>query len=185
MYHGPLRTTSPPTRINDDLQLNQKYHALLIKHTDAFAAQTFRHPLIVNGPNDNDTFVYATFLKHSFVYVITETVADYPYAYLSEKTWKAFSTKMPFMLIGSKGSVQQLKNFGFRTFDSWWCEDYDNLQTAAERIEAVILELKKLSELSLSQLTQMKKEIESVVDYNFEHLRIFKKNDLDNLQQTI
>lgn len=185
MYHGPLRTTTPPTIINDDLILNKHFYDIKLKHQHLFSNKNFQHPLIQGGSNDINTTFISEFLKNSLVYIITETVSDYPHRYFTEKTWKAILTKVPFMIVGSQNSLQELQNFGFKTFNNWWSERYDTLPTAAERIEAMVLELKKLSELNPNKLLQLRLEMQTVINHNFNHIKIFKKNDLDNLKNNI
>ena len=85
----------------------------------------------------------------------------------------------------SISSLQRLQSFGFKTFSHWWDETYDKLPTSAERIEAMIVELKKLSELDHKKLLDIRLEIESTVNYNFNQLRSFKDKDLDNIKNII
>ena len=185
MYHGPLRTTTPPTRVNDDLILNKYFYDIKLKYQHLFANKNYQHPLIQGGKNDETTRFTSNFLKNSLVYLVTETVSEYPHRYFSEKTWKAMLTKVPFMFVGSRNSLQELQNFGFKTFNKWWSEHYDTLPTAAERIEAMIIELKKLSMLNARDLLQIRLEMQSVLDHNFNQISIFKNNDLDNIRNKI
>ena len=185
MWHGPLRITSPPARINDDLILDDRFWQILCTHENEFIGNNFQHSAILGGSNDNDTYFLAPFLKNSFVYVITETVGDYPYPYLSEKTWKAMISKVPFMIIGAVGSLSKLQELGFKTFNNWWSEDYDQLPTVSQRIEAVVKELKILSILSTNELIEMRKDMVSNINFNFNHLTTFKSNDLANIQKKL
>lgn len=185
MYHGPLRTNTPATRVNDDLELVSKYHEILNAHAGKFVNQHYRHQLIQEPTNSQGTYFQSDFLNYSFVYVITESVGDYPYPFFSEKTWKAMLSGMPFMIVGCRNSLQTLQSFGFKTFNHWWSEDYDSLPTVAERIDAMVNELKKLSELNHESMTLMKKEMYSTLKHNFEHVDVFRNNDLDNIKKSV
>lgn len=185
MWHGPLRITSPPVRINDDLIIDDRFWQILCTHQNEFVGKNFQHSTIQGGSNDKDTYFLAPFLKNSFVYIVTETVGDYPYPYLSEKTWKAMVSKVPFMMIGSPGNIAKLQEFGFKTFSNWWNEDYDTLPTVAQRIESIVKELEILSKLPLTELIELRKDIASTVDFNFNHLITFKSNDLANIQKKL
>lgn len=185
MWHGPLRTTSPSTRINDDLILNRQYWNILRTHQTKFVGGNFRHHTIQGGTNDNQTRYSAPFLGNGFVYLITETVGDYPYPYFTEKTWKAIVSKVPFMIVGAPCSLSKLREFGFKTFDHWWSEDYDLLPTVSQRIESMILELKKFSGLPTSTLSQLREEMLPIINYNFNHLSTFISNDLANIQEKL
>ena len=39
--------------------------------------------------------------------------------------------------MAGKGTLQKLKDIGFKTFDHWWSEDYDNY-THFERMEKIL-----------------------------------------------
>lgn len=184
MWHGPLRTTTPQTRINDDLVLNHHHWEILIKNQTDFIGKNYQSELITKIVNIGEDFS-VDFFKHCFVYIITETVADYPYPYFTEKTWKAIVSKMPFIFIGASNSIEQLHKFGFKTFSQWWNEEYDKLPTAAQRIESAIIELKKLSNLSQQELIEMRKEMESVVSHNHQHLTSFIDSDLDHIRKNL
>jgi hypothetical protein len=185
MWHGPLRTNSPPTRVNDDLLLNHRYWNILCTHQENFVGKKFQHSAIQGGSNDVQSQFVAKFLKKGFVYLITETVGDYPYPYFSEKTWKAIVSKVPFMLVGSPGSLSKLQEFGFKTFDQWWKEEYDLLPTVSQRIESIVLELKSLSTLSLLELEQLRKEMLPIINHNYNHLSTFISNDLANVREKL
>ena len=185
MYHGPLRTTTPLTRINDDLIHDEYSHNLLSIHRMKFEGRNYQDPLIVGSKNSNMTYFNAFFLEKSFVYLITETVSEYPYPYFSEKTWKAMLCKMPFMIIGSQNSLKKLREFGFKTFSKWWSESYDILPTTKERILHIVKNLETLSQLSLSDLESLKKDMSEILDYNYNHIKDFKKTDLENLKNNL
>lgn len=185
MYHGPLRTTTPLTRINDDLIYDEYSHALLSKHQEFFIGKNYRDPLIIDEKNSKTTYFNASFLEQSFVYVITETVSEYPYPYCSEKTWKAILCKMPFMIVGSQYSIKKLKEFGFKTFDQWWDESYDDLPTTKDRILHIVKNLEILSKMDLNELKKTKETMIPILEYNFRHLETFKSKDLENLRNNI
>jgi hypothetical protein len=182
VHHSPLRVTTPTTRVNDAMHLSADQWAVINAHSRLFVDKTYRpstiNESIINQFNPN-------FLSHSFVYLITETVGDYPYPYFTEKTWKAMISSTPFMLIGAKHSLQQLREFGFKTFDQWWCEDYDNHTYVADRINLVTLELKKLCALDQPVLMQYRQEMQYVVEYNRLHLINFRDADLKNIQMAL
>lgn len=185
MWHGPLRTTTPQTRINDDLMLDVCHHDILVKHQHKFVNQTFKHPLIKGFSNDKSTRYVANFLHKCFVYVITETPAEYPCQYFTEKTWKAMSSKMPFIMIGPRYNLRMLRDFGFATFDKWWSEDYDQLDTAAKRIHSATEVLKTLSNLSQDDLKKMSIDMQTVLEHNYNHMAVFVSTDLDNIQKKL
>ena len=83
-----------------------------------FKNQYYCHKLCSQNSNEiqnhfNNDF---SFVNKSLIYLITESVAEYPYPYLTEKTWKAMFYQTPFMIVGPKHSLHLLQSFGFQTF---------------------------------------------------------------------
>lgn len=69
------------------------------------------------------------------------------YTFLSEKTFRAIAFPRPFVLIGQKHSLKNLKKMGFRTFSDIIDESYDDLddKDRMDKIEEIILELSNKS----------------------------------------
>ena len=184
MYHSPLRTTIPYTRINDNLVLDKSHHTILLRHQNKFLNQNHQPDKIPDFAHIIGDF-NADYLGRSLVYVVTETVADYPYTYFTEKTWKAMVTGVPFMLVGSQYSIKKLQEFGFLTFEQWWDELYDSKPTAAERIFNIVKELKKLSKLSVDQRKQILGDMAPVLEHNKKHLKHFRLGDLETIRKIL
>ncbi len=105
-------------------------------------------------------------LQQAFVNVVTETVCHYPSFYISEKTFKPISSMRPFLMIAPKGTLAELKKFGFRTFDRWWNEKYDELEYSVDRILAILDIIKELSTKSVAELQAMCNDMKEVLEYN-------------------
>lgn len=103
----------------------------------------------------------------SFVYVVTETCFWEKKKHLTEKIFKPIILKQPFMLLGCAHNLAYLKSYGFKTFDRWIDESYDDIEDPVLRLQAVVKELDSLSALSNEQLTFMLHEMEEVLEYNF------------------
>lgn len=180
-----FRNTTPFTRFNNDLTLTVAQNQILTAHSNTFANQNFVDSKIVGLTNDIDTRFCAGFLQYSFVYIITETVSEYPYPYFTEKTWKAMATGSPFIMINAQNSLLKLQEFGFKTFNKWWDEGYDAKPTAADRIESAIKLLKDLSHRSLHDLQSLKISMNNVITHNQQHLTTFQNLDLKNITNQI
>mgnify|MGYP000441905776 FL=1 len=72
----------------------------------------------------------------------------------------------PFLLYGNQYSLKYLKEKGYRTFDKWFDENYDNEPNRDQRSIMISKELKRLSELSTEQLHQMRNEMKEVCQHN-------------------
>lgn len=121
--------------------------------------------------------------QSSFLSLVSETLVLKDTIYLSEKTFKPILMGHPFMIISSKGHLGKLKELGYKTFDKWWSEEYDDCDEWEDRINLIMVELTKLKSKSKSELIDMRNEIMSVLIYNqdlyFE--RIQKEDPINNI----
>lgn len=110
--------------------------------------------------------------KHaeSFLSIITETLWHKDTCFWSEKTKKAMFTKRPFILLAPAGTLRMLKEFGFKTFDKFWDESYDEIEDQGKRFEAVMKIVDQILELPMKECCMMLKEMHSILSYNYYHL---------------
>jgi hypothetical protein len=86
----------------------------------------------------------------SLLYLVTETVATGRRHHLTEKTFKPIALGMPFVIVGTQGSLSILRSYGFRTFEGIWDESYDSAEDSAFAYKIASL-LRSLDELPRSQ----------------------------------
>jgi hypothetical protein len=75
-----------------------------------------------------------------FVDVICETRVAGNVFFVTEKTWRCILARRPFIIMGSRNFLSNLKKLGFKTFDQFWREDYDEygMQHRVKAIEEVL-----------------------------------------------
>ena len=83
----------------------------------------------------------------SLLYLVTETVATGRRHHLTEKTFKPIAMGMPFVIVGTQGSLRYLRSYGFKTFGDLWDESYDDEPDDSKRIEKIAHTLKLLDDL--------------------------------------
>jgi hypothetical protein len=83
----------------------------------------------------------------SLLYLVTETVATGRRHHLTEKTFKPIAMGMPFVIVGTQGSLRYLRSYGFKTFGDLWDESYDDEPDDSRRIEKIAHTLKLLDDL--------------------------------------
>jgi hypothetical protein len=105
----------------------------------------------------------------SLVYHVAETVYTGRRLHLTEKTFKPIALGMPFILSATAGSLKYLRSYGFKTFDSIIDESYDNIQDNDLRTEAVVEQLHWYCNLPPGEKTNVIKQLEPIIDYNFHH----------------
>lgn len=123
-------------------------------------------------------------------HVVTETVFYYEKLHLTEKIFKPIVARRPFILVAAPGNLAYLKSYGFKTFDKWIDESYDLETDHEKRISMIVAELDKLCKLSESDLQAMYEEMQSILDFNFDHFygnfkAIVVKEMIDNFEKCL
>ena len=104
----------------------------------------------------------------SLLYLVTETVATGKRLHLTEKTFKPIAMGMPFIIVGTKGSLKYLREYGFRTFEGIWDESYDDAEDDV-RIERIASLLRSLDQLSVEAKQQLFDQCREVIEHNWNH----------------
>lgn len=109
----------------------------------------------------------------SWIQVISETYFydEYPTLFVSEKTFKSIASSQPFIIMGNKNSLVELKKLGYKTFGDFWDESYDSME-GCERMDAIIQLLKDIDSIDnkLEWFSAMKDILEhnkNVITNNF------------------
>lgn len=106
-------------------------------------------------------------LCSAMIHIVTETVFYDSKLHLTEKIFKPIVARRPFMLLAAPHNLEYLRSYGFKTFSRWIDESYDDELDHEKRIDMVVNELKKLSNLSCSDLDKIYLEMQEILDYNF------------------
>ena len=101
--------------------------------------------------------------------IVTETVFYHKKLHLTEKIFKPIAVQRPFILVAAAGNLAYLKSYGFKTFDRWIDESYDLEEDNDKRIQMIVNEIEKLSNLSWDETLAMYEEMREVLEYNFDH----------------
>ena len=124
--------------------------------------------------------------ENSMFSVVTETAnmtslerGEY---YLSEKIFKPIGQKHPFLVIGSHLSLQELRNWGLKTFEPYVNESYDNEPNHFRRLEMVLQETKRICNLSDDEKIKWMMNVQPIVKYNWNHLIHLLKNNYQWLE---
>ena len=104
----------------------------------------------------------------SLLYLVTETVATGQRHHLTEKTFKPIAMGMPFIILGTQGSLKYLRSYGFRTFGDLWDESYDDEPDDAKRIEKIAQVLKMLDGLE-EHRQDIFESAHEIIEHNWNH----------------
>ena len=136
----------------ENISILDAVHPLKRQYPDietVFAEQT----LPLNFKDETDHPMQSCWLDlfdesaESLLYLVTETVATGRRHHLTEKTFKPIAMGMPFIIVGTQGSLRYLRSYGFKTFGDLWDESYDDEPDDAKRIEKIAQVLELLESL--------------------------------------
>jgi len=108
--------------------------------------------------------------KSGLWHIVTETVFYHNKLHLTEKIFKPIVAQRPFMLAAAPGNLAYLKSYGFQTFDQWIDESYDTITDPDQRLQAIVDQTQRLCAMTRSELQQMHREMQPVLEHNFNHL---------------
>lgn len=176
LFHdGWQQTIQDPENPLDNRARVKIYHAL----------KNIKEPLTVDTDKPNGALsanVNFDSLVSALFHVVTETVYFDSKLHLTEKVFKPIVARRPFFLVSTPGSLAYLKSYGFKTFDRWVDESYDQEEDHYVRIEKITFELAKLCAMDPKLLEQMYIEMNEVLEYNFNHFyTTFKDLIVDEL----
>lgn len=141
-------------------------------------------PLVLYGKNNNerddryyiDRVVPEVHLD-TWVSVTSEaSFADSDHTvFLSEKVFKPIVCYHPFIIMGNRGSLKKLRELGYKTFDGFIDESYDDLPTF-ERYAAIVESIKKV--IAIKDKFGWYESMREILEHNYQ--TIMSKRSADN-----
>ena len=104
--------------------------------------------------------------EKTFISMVTETLVDEGTLFISEKIWKPIMVGHPFIVFGNLWTLKFLKSMGYKTFDKWINEEYDNEPDSGKRCNMITDELVKLSIKTEEELKLIRDEMNEVCNHN-------------------
>ena len=108
----------------------------------------------------------------SFFYNESETLS------LTEKIFKPIINFQPFIFVATKGSLNLLRDLGFKTFEGFIDESYDNIENNDKRLFAAYEQIKKLCSMSKEEIHNWYWSMEEILIHNHNHLLQIHNNKM-------
>ena len=108
----------------------------------------------------------------SFFYSESEAIS------LTEKIFKPIINFQPFIYVATKGSLQILRDLGFKTFEPFVDESYDQEPNNDKRLFMAYEQIKKLCLLPKKELHDLYWRMEEILIHNHQHLLNVHKNKM-------
>ena len=119
----------------------------------------------------------------SFLNIVTETLHQKNIVFITEKTFKPIFSCQPFIIYGNCYTLKKLKDIGFKTFDTWWDESYDNEPDLFKRLNKISEVLETISSWDFEYCRKVLIEMENVLVDNYN--RLLDSKDLLELYQVL
>lgn len=171
--------TDPITRINDKFVTNSNINCTP-------AESWYCHPIISGRPNS--TRYRADFYKKIALDIVTESVFNYPYPYISEKTLRPIACKRMFIIVGAANTLSLLKDYGFQSWDGIIDESYDQIADPEKRFIAVTDSIKHFCSLPLPTVKKFLHDNQDRLNHNFkvlQNLQDLEVNRISNILKGI
>jgi hypothetical protein len=168
----------PSTRVNDEFLDGRLPYVM--------PEQDLRHPLLMETQgHPNYVFIDVDFYRHVALDLVSETVFDYPYPFVSEKTLRPIFNKRMFIMVGPPGMLQLLKSHGFETWSDIIDETYDTVQEPNTRLEMLLQEARKFCQRDLEEIKHYMQHNRWKFDHNFQVFRDLHAHEMSRLTQLI
>jgi hypothetical protein len=107
--------------------------------------------------------------------VVAETYSHGRCFFITEKTIRPILAMTPFIIHGPRGYLSTLKSdYGFKTFDQWWDEDYDNYENY-ERITKIYHVIDSLIQMPQQNLNDLYNDMLPTLTHNYKILHGYKQ----------
>ena len=114
------------------------------------------------------------FYQNSLVSLVTETNFDSHMMTLTEKSFKPFKEKHPFITIAVPGALAKLREMGFKTFGDFWDETYDTIDDHWERAQEILRICGIIGSWNEQQIKEFRQNVKPILEHNYQQV----KNDL-------
>jgi len=138
--------------------------------------------------NDSNYFhkdildLQAEWYEHFAIDIVTETVYNYPYTQITEKTLRPILCKRMFIIIGAPKTLSWLHSKGFKTFNPFINEKYDSIINPNDRMFFLLNEIDRLCELPISTVRDAITDYSNILEDNFTLLKNIVINEFEELE---
>ena len=102
--------------------------------------------------------------------------------HLHSSTFNPIHQGHPILQFGPYKSLERMRERGFKTFDKWWDESYDEIKDGWERFDAILKLVDKLSRKSNKELLEMYVDMKDVLQHNID---LINQYDINVLREKI
>ena len=139
-------------------------------------------PLVIDGETNTNLMCEdrdnksRPFYQNSLISIVTETNFDQREVTLTEKSFKPFKEKHPFITVGVPGCLKGLRELGFKTFSDYWDEGYDDIVDGHLRLQHISDLIKEICSWDNDQILNFRRSVKPILDFNYNVLKTLDPN---------
>lgn len=107
------------------------------------------------------------YYRETFVSVHVESRFAQPTGNYSEKAIQSVVYKTPFILLAPPYTLKSMREAGYKTFNKWWDESYDEEENHVLRLKKIVEIIDWIETLSYDELFVMYTDMRNTLEYNF------------------
>ena len=157
-YFGYGNTTSSGESEDDNpIEVDMYYGLRQLTKTFVTALPFFADSLSDNDHNNHTLHVDEHF-QNSYINIVLESHMDVDQSngvFLTEKTFKPIKHSQMFIIFGARGSLQMLRDMGYKTFDHVLDNRYDLIENTTERWKTTMDMVTNVLERSKGEIHKM------------------------------
>jgi len=177
------KETSGETTFFDIIKSTNKQEMIeYYKNYDSKTSYTYDTDNWVRDVQVGNTINISAHLK-TFVNVVTETLTDKDVIFITEKTYKPIYLCQPFIIVGNAFTLKKMKELGYKTFDKWWDESYDNEIELDKRMGKLINTLEEIGTWDFQKCYEVREEMKETLIHNYEQM--LKNDELYELYSSL
>tara|TARA_R100001163_G_C5048934_1_gene185910 strand:+ start:105 stop:914 length:810 start_codon:yes stop_codon:yes gene_type:complete len=121
---------------------------------------------------------------HSYLEIVAETVFDGTATQLSTAPFKPMVNLQPFIYVTSCGGLKVLQSLGYKTFEFFIDESYDDIEDNVVRMKKIQSEIKRVCNMNKNELHDSYYKMKDILIYNRNNfLSKGKTRVIDTLQK--
>ena len=135
-------------------------------------------PLVLDGEKEirymcgDFTGATRNYYSTSLVSLITETNYNENELTLTEKSFKPFQEKHPFISIAGPGLLESLHEMGYKTFNDFWSEAYDTIQDPISRMKEIVRVCKEIAAWDNNKILEFRRQVKPILEDNFRQVKV-------------
>ena len=164
--------------------LTRRYPEFKITMED-IVRSNYKLPLVLDSPNFNkypmeqQPMGMKKYYVDSLINIVSETYFFNNIIHITEKTYKPVAFMQPFIMLAAPFSLKHIRDMGFKTFNDFWDESYDEESDHVVRMNKIFNLVSTISKWSDWDKINFSHRVSAILKYNKEHLKKIKNIEME------